>query len=262
MSVICDMGSSVNISGVLLYSLILLLILSFLLITYLAVRLRGESELKKQLENRLLERDGRKESFELERIKSKLNPHLFKNVLNSIQSHAYQSYYALDKLSNVLDYILYESDCDFVSLKEETDFALSLIEINRLKVSPLFDLRIKNKIDADMSLFQQKLIAPLITIDLIENAFKHADIQSPEAFISIVLDLNETTFSLIVSNKISVKPILKKEKSGFGKENLRKRLDLIYRNNYTLEHTTENDVYIAHLKINLLEHKAQMSTAG
>lgn len=256
------MEGTVNISGTFLYAIILMLIISLMVIIYLVVRLKSEAGLKEKLEQKLNETNVRKENFELETIKSKLNPHLFKNVLNSIQSHAYQSYYALDKLSNVLDYILYESDCDYVTLKEETDFALSLIEINRLKVSPLFDLRIKNRIDPEDVLLNQKLIAPLITIDLIENAFKHADIQSPDAFIAIVMTLTDATFSLVVSNKISVKPILKKEKSGFGKENLRKRLDLVYGPRYTLEHTTENDIYIAHLKINLLEQKAQMSSAG
>ena len=256
------MEGTVNISGIFLYTIILALVVSLLVIIYLVIRLKTEIALREKSEGKAEESDVRKENFELETIKSKLNPHLFKNVLNSIQSHAYQSYYALDKLSNVLDYILYESDCDYVTLKEETDFALSLIEINRLKVSPLFDLRIKNKIDPEDILLNQKLIAPLITIDLIENAFKHADIQSPDAFIAIVMSLTDSTFSLVVSNKISVKPILKKEKSGFGKENLRKRLDLIYGTHYTLEHTTENDIYIAHLKINLLEHKAQMSSVG
>ena len=46
---------------------------------------------------------------QLENLDSRLNPHLFKNILNSVQSHAYQTYFALDKLANVLDYILYES---------------------------------------------------------------------------------------------------------------------------------------------------------
>ena len=256
------MNSTITLSGLLFWLLILLLAGSFLLIIQLLIRLKTETNQKRFFEQKLTDANARKENYELETIKSKLNPHLFKNVLNSIQSHAYQSYYALDKLSNVLDYILYESDCDYVTLKQETDFALSLVEINRLKVSPLFDLRIKNRIDPQNDLSDGKLIAPLITIDLIENAFKHADIQNPDAFISIVFDLSDTTFSLTVSNKISPKPILKKEKSGFGKDNLRKRLDLMYRTNYTLDHTVDHDVYIAHLKINLLEHKTQMSSAG
>ena len=82
-------------------------------------------------------------SVELEDLKYKINPHLFKNILNSIQSHAYQTYFSLDKLSNVLDYILYETDKRFVSVKEELHFALNLIEINKLKLSPLFDIKIK-----------------------------------------------------------------------------------------------------------------------
>jgi LytS/YehU family sensor histidine kinase len=191
-------------------------------------------------------------ALEMETIKYKLNPHLFKNTLNSIQSHAYQTYYALDKLANVLDYILYESDDQFVLLKDEINFAMSLIEINRLKISPLFDLRIKNKIEED-ELYDQLKVAPLITVDLIENAFKHADLQKQDAFIAIKFELKKTEFHLTVSNAMSEKEAIKKENSGFGKENFKKRLDIIYKDRYTLDQYTENGVYIAHLTIQLDE---------
>ncbi len=191
-------------------------------------------------------------ALEMETIKYKLNPHLFKNTLNSIQSHAYQTYYALDKLANVLDYILYESDDQFVLLKDEINFAMSLIEINRLKVSPLFDLRVKNKIE-DEDFTNQMKVAPLITVDLIENAFKHADLQKQDAFISIKFELKKTEFHLTVSNKVSEKVVIKKENSGFGKENFKKRLDIIYKDRYSLDQYTENGVYIAHLTIQLNE---------
>lgn len=231
-------------------------------ITCLLLLLRKEKQLriKTTEEYRVLEL--KVHSLELESTSYKLNPHLFKNTLNSIQSHAYQTYYALDKLSNVLDYILYESDRQYVSLREEIEFSLSLIEINRIKVSPLFDLRVKNKTDTDNPLYNQQLVAPLITIDLVENAFKHADLQSENAFIAIVYELKGPVFSLTVSNKISGKPTLKKEKGGFGKDNLHKRLAVIYQDNYQLTQGIEGDVYIAHLKINLLEHKNKMLAAG
>ncbi|MEF9480586.1 histidine kinase [Chryseobacterium sp. 1B4] len=87
------------------------------------------SETNKLIEQRLNE-------VRLEHIGTKLNPHLFKNILNSVQSHAYQTYMSLDKLANVLDYILYESNNKFVSPKEELNFALSLIEINKIKINP------------------------------------------------------------------------------------------------------------------------------
>jgi len=107
-------------------------------------------------------------TLELETLQSKLNPHLFKNILNSIQSHAYQTYFALDKLANVLDYILYESRNKFVTPKEEIEFALNLIEINKIKVSPLFELKVKTKIAPSEMLYEQRLLAPLISIDIME----------------------------------------------------------------------------------------------
>lgn len=201
-------------------------------------------------------------SIELDDIKHKMNPHLFKNILNSIQSHAYQTYFSLDKLSNVLDYILYETDKKYVTIKEEMEFSISLIEINKLKLSPLFDLQIKNKIDENHPFYNQELLVPMITVDLIENAFKHADTQSGDSFISITFELKDDFFALTVANKISSKPALKKTNSGLGKENMKKRLDLIYKDCYQLDQFEEKNVFISHLKINLLEYKAKMLVVG
>jgi LytS/YehU family sensor histidine kinase len=161
-------------------------------------------------------------------------------------------------LANVLDYILYESRNKFVTPKEEIDFALNLIEINKIKVSPLFELKVKTKIRESEPLLEQRLLAPLISIDLIENAFKHADLQSPDAFISVTFEFKDSVFAITVANKMSTKKPMKKEKGGIGVETLEQRLKIIYSDNFKLDRFTEGDVYIAHLKINLLEHKAKM----
>ncbi|MBD1434834.1 histidine kinase [Sphingobacterium sp. DN00404] len=129
--------------------------------------IKKNEELSEQKEN------GLKSSLDLGLAPYKLDPHLLKNALNAIQSHAYHSYHSLDKLSNVLDYILYESDDKFVELKDEVSFAQNLIEINRLKVSPLFDLHMRVKIAPEAG---DLMIAPFMTINPIENAFKHADL--------------------------------------------------------------------------------------
>jgi len=225
---------------------------------YLFLRLSKAEKKKEVLEQQFQQLEGRVNNLQLETLESKLNPHLFKNILNSIQSHAYQTYFALDKLANVLDYILYESRHKFVTPKQEIEFALNLIEINKIKVSPLFELKIKTKINENEPLYDQELLAPLISIDLVENAFKHADLQSSDAFISIVFEFKDNHFGLTVSNKISSKNPIKKEKSGIGNETLEQRLSIIYKDNYKLERFIEGDVFIAHLKINLLEHKAKM----
>jgi LytS/YehU family sensor histidine kinase len=244
------------------YQMILLIIgigLTFIsIIVYLLIRLSKSEKKKKEIKTKFQQLETKINTLELETLESKLNPHLFKNILNSIQSHAYQTYFALDKLANVLDYILYESRKKFVTPKEEIEFALNLIEINKIKVSPLFELKVKTKINETEPLYEQKLLAPLISIDLIENAFKHADLQSPDAFISIVFEFKDGNFFLTVSNKKSTKLPIKKEKGGIGIENLEQRLRIIYKDNFKLDRFTEGDVYIAQLKIKLLEHKTKM----
>ncbi|REC41087.1 histidine kinase [Chryseobacterium sp. 5_R23647] len=206
--------------------------------------------------NKLIEQ--KLNELQLEHIGTKLNPHLFKNILNSVQSHAYQTYMSLDKLANVLDYILYESNNKFVSPKEELSFALSLIEINKIKVNPLFDFRIKSKIDKSDSVFEEKIFAPLITVDLIENAFKHTDFLSQDSFISILLELEDGIFSMKVSNKASLKNVLHKDHSGFGSQSLDQRLKMIYSNFYSLQKSSKNGIFTAELTINLGEFYDKM----
>jgi len=238
-----------------------ILVIFFVILLSVIIRLRKSEKVKKDLETRFVEMENKTNTLQLQTLESRLNPHLFKNILNSIQSHAYQTYFAMDKLSNVLDYILYESQNRFVSPREEIEFALNLIEINKIKISPLFAINIKKKIDELDPLYEQKILAPLISIDLIENAFKHADLQSSDAFISMVIEFKDSHFSMMVSNKISPKSTFLKEHSGIGSATLEQRLKIIYKSCFKLERYVEEDIYIAKLKINLLEYKNQMLTA-
>lgn len=249
-------------NNVAIYVFLTIILLLVIVLCYLVYLLIQSGKAKKNVEEKFYLLEMKVNDLQLETLESKLNPHLFKNILNSIQSHAYQTYFALDKLANVLDYILYESQKKFVTPKEEIEFALNLIEINKIKVSPLFELKVKTKINEGEMLYEQRLLAPLISIDLIENAFKHADLQSADAFISVLFEFKDNCFFLTVSNKISDKKALKKERSGIGANTLEQRLKIIYKNQFKLDKFVENDVYIAHLKINLLEYKTQMLTAG
>jgi sensor histidine kinase YesM len=247
-------------NSVFVFSIIILLLV--VIIGFMMYQLVQTKKAKNEVDKNFYALEMKVNDLQLETLESKLNPHLFKNILNSIQSHAYQTYFALDKLANVLDYILYESKKKFVTAKEEIDFALNLIEINKIKISPLFELKIKTNINKEDKLYEQPLLAPLISIDLIENAFKHADLQSPDAFISVIFEFKDSAFSMTVSNKISDKKVLKKERSGIGNATLEHRLRIIYKNNFKLEKFIENDIYIAHLKIDLLEYKTEMLASG
>ena len=256
------MESQMSLPAWLFYGMIGLLFILGTVVIYLVLGFSKSTGRKRVQELKYQELETKFNEIQLDSLDSRLNPHLFKNILNSVQSHAYQTYFALDKLSNVLDYILYDSRKKFVTPKQEVEFALNLIEINKIKLSPLFDLKVKLKINENEPLYHQQMLAPFISTDLIENAFKYADLQSHEAFISIVFEFNDNTFGLTVANKIGAKSPIKKEKGGFGNDSLEQRLKIIYNDHFKFERFTEDNVYIAHLKIDLLEYKAKMLAAG
>lgn len=229
----------------------ILLLAALLYILLLGIKLRELTKQQLELSERNQELNAMMHSSELKALRYKLNPHLFKNALNSIQSHAYQTYYSMDKLSGVLDYILYDSDQPLVSLEEEMDFAANFIEMNRLKLSPLFDLRVRNAIEKSTIDWTELKIMPLVTVDLIENAFKHTDFQKTESFISISFQLEKGCFQLEVSNRMSEKPQLRKKRSGLGLKNLEERLNIAYPDRHTLVLTSEGTVFNAQLKLQL-----------
>jgi LytS/YehU family sensor histidine kinase len=198
---------------------------------------------------------------EFEHTKFILNQHLFKNTLNSIQGYAYRTHMALEKLGGVLDYVLYDSNDQLISLQQELEFAKNFIELNKIKLLPVYDIRIKENIDVNNVFYDQPVIVPLITAYFIENTFKHADLQSNDAFISIELELKDDHFLFVVTNKVNKKPLLT-AKSGIGKENLKRRLDLIYKTNYKLDYIVEGGIHTSYLKINLLEFKNKVHNIG
>lgn len=243
-------------TAIIILTIVIIGLISILILLWIYIQKLEKK--KKYFENEYNSHINSASNRYLENIETVLNPHLFKNILNSVQSHAFQTYFALDKLANILDYILYESKNKYVSPKDEIEFAKDLIEINRIKLSPLFELTVKTKIDETSSLYTKKVLAPLISIDLIENAFKHADLQSKDAYISIVFEFKNNIFSITVSNKISPKVSLKKEKSGIGNVTFEQRLNILYKDCYKLERIVDDNVFISHLKINLNEHKNKM----
>ncbi|MEN5057184.1 MULTISPECIES: sensor histidine kinase [Sphingobacterium] len=230
-----------------------LLFLVFFILVLLAVFLYWKIRILKR-QNKLLIRQNRDlNSISLpdETNYYKLDPHLLKNALNAIQSHAYQSYHALDKLSNVLDYILYETDVTFVKLKDEIAFAQNLIEINKLKISPLFDLHIRKKISAEAG---EMLIAPFMTINPIENAFKHADVQNENSFISVVFEVIDDYFHLTVSNRVMQKQKIDSSLGGLGNKTFSKRLKNIYGTEYSLNTEQKENIYTVTVKIKLYQN--------
>ncbi len=241
------------------YLVLGLIVILIAMMIYQVLSLQKEVKINREKSRKIEDLNFKIDEMKLEYYDAKLNPHLFKNILNSIQSNAYQTYYTIDKLASVLDYILYGSKAVYVTPKEELDFTLNFIEINRIKLSPLFDFQLKKNIKDDSAFYQTKLISPMITIDLIENAFKHTDFQKSNSFIKIVLELNDHFLHVSVKNTKSMKNSLSKENGGQGLGSLDHRLKMIYNECYELESSSSENYYFSDLRIDLKKFYAKMS---
>lgn len=187
---------------------------------------------------------------ELQNLKSQLNPHFLFNTLNNIYSlialDPDRAQYAVHDLSRMLRHILYENKQQFVSLDQELVFMKSYIELMSLRLSDKVDLQVEVPENG-----QGKIIAPLLFITLIENAFKHGISPSEPSFIHIRLRLEDKEIYCRIENSNFPKKDNDRSGSGIGLANLHKRLELLYPGQYVLKTETEKEKYVAELRISL-----------
>jgi LytS/YehU family sensor histidine kinase len=235
-----------------IFQIFLLLITAFSVFTaiYFIRKNHSNKNLLNLLQKEIDNYKGKLLKQELENVQVELNPHLFKNTLNAIQSYAFKTHIALDRLGTLLDFILYDSRNGLISIHDEIEFVKNFIELNKLRLNPLFEINFKAEIDDSDPLFEKPLLVPLVTSHLIENAFKHGDLNSNEGFIDIMVRLKDGIFYCIIANKKNPSPVMD-IKGGFGKENLQKRLELAYKDKYELNYREEDNLYNAILKIDL-----------
>lgn len=247
---------------------LLLILLALLVIGLSLAYLRQARELQKQakqlqqLKQEALHYRSQAQDAEMQERDLQLNPHLFKNTLNAIQSYAYKTHLSLERLGGVLDYLLYDSRVNFTSLEEELEFLTSFVELNRFRLNPLFEFSFSVSADQKNPFYRQKLILPLITVDFIENAFRHGDLSSAQGFISVTLRLEGSQLVYMVSNRLNPEPLITHTKGGLGQHSLQRRLELKYTGCYELVYTPGDDVYKAYLKLDLDAVKHKMHPAG
>jgi len=188
---------------------------------------------------------------ELTNLKNQLNPHFLFNTLNNIyslialnQEHAQN---AVHQLSNLIRYVLYESDNLWVPLKKDLDFTANYIK--------LMSLRLPSHVKLETDIIQAAegvKIAPLLFMSLVENAFKHgiSPTQSSNIIVRISIPGNNKV-QCHVENSNFPKPESDKSGSGIGLNNLRKRLELLYPSAYELSIDEKGSTYISTLTLNL-----------
>ena len=192
-----------------------------------------------------------KTEMELRNLKNQLNPHFLFNTLNNIyalvsisQDKAQQ---AIQDLSKLLRYVLYECNGNFVPLKQESDFIVSYVKLMRLRLNKSVDIDVDIKIDRKENL----PIIQLIFISLVENAFKHGVSAETKSFIKIKLSVDDSdVICFITENSYFPKNKMNdKSGSGIGLENLKRRLELCYSNKYELSSSIEGSTYKSKLLI-------------
>jgi len=184
---------------------------------------------------------------EIKYLKYQIQPHFLFNTLNNIYALVDESPFlakqSIHTMSKMMRYVLHDASNNKVPLVKEIEFLERYIDLMQLRVSS--NLRLEK----NFPIINQPIqIAPLILITFIENAFKHGIDAIKDSHISINLEIEKNQIKYSVINS-SFPEKEKNTDSGIGLENLKKRLDILYPNNFNLVTKEENCSYIALLTL-------------
>ncbi len=191
-----------------------------------------------------------KKTSELEALKNQLNPHFLFNTLNNLYvltlEKSDDAPEVIDKLSEILDYILYGCNEKFVPLANEIKLLNNYIALEKLRYGK------RLKINFEYEAGNEANIAPLLLLTFLENAFKHGVRQETnKAFINIKLKVSNETIYFQIEN---TKPLLSSETNNqkrisIGLPNIKKQLNILYPNNYVLELNDNEQKFSANLNL-------------
>ncbi|WP_300569452.1 histidine kinase [Flavobacterium sp.] len=207
------------------------------------------SDHSKEREKKLL-LSKEKSDAELKMLRSQLNPHFLFNTLNNIYSlsvdNSPKTSSAIGKLSEILDYVLYKCNTDFVPISAEMQLINDYIELEKLR----YDERLEVHLDSSVAIENQ--VPPLIFLSLVENAFKHGageDSGSPKIWITLKSDTAKTEFKVVNTCATFIE---NQSKESIGLVNINKQLELLYGTSYSLQTKREKDLFSVTL---ILENK-------
>ncbi len=193
---------------------------------------------------------GRKNyDMELELVKSQINPHFLFNTINNIDvligiDPAKASAY-LNKLSDIMRFMLYETKTEEIPLSKELTYIEKYIDLQKIRTSNAGYVNYKVEGEAE-----NRMIAPMLFIPFIENAFKHTENKKVENAISILMVIEKEKITFECENKYSTLSQNKSEQGGLGNELIQKRLALLYPGAHSLAITDTENVYKIKLVIN------------
>lgn len=190
--------------------------------------------------------------MELALIKSQIDPHFLFNTINNIdvlinKDPALASEY-LNKLSDIMRFMLYETKESAILLSKEISYIEKYIALQSIRTANTHfaEFRISGAV-------KNQTIAPMLLIPFIENAFKFADMNRTGAVVQIFVvienrTLNFTCENYIASNAVGI------DAAGLGNSLIKKRIELLYPENHTLQIINNNEIYKVRLSIPLNEN--------
>ena len=198
--------------------------------------------------NLILSRE--KVEAELKLLKSQIHPHFLFNTLNNLYALALeksdQTPEVILKLSELLDYMLYECNQPLVLLEKDIEMLRNYIALESLRYGDRLNLTFE--IEGDIRGMQ---IAPLLLLPFIENSFKHgAGKIGNRSRIDIRIAIHSDVLNASISNSVSTEKI-EHQAPGLGLENVRKRLELLYPEKHTLAISQSDDQYSVSLNLDL-----------
>ncbi|HEY5967391.1 MAG TPA: histidine kinase [Chitinophagaceae bacterium] len=220
------------------------------LVAYISNLREGQKQ-RKILEAQKLQLEVEKSEANLNFLKAQINPHFLHNTLNFLYAKSIPYSPELSEgiltLSDIMRYALSEGNAreGKAPLKDEIEHVRNVIKINQLRFS--------NKLNVNFEVsgvVDGAMIIPFVLITLVENAFKHGDLQKQEYPIDIKLNINKNKLYFYCRDKKKTGP--KEISTGIGLENIRKRLDLAYGNSYKFIVKDDAEFYTTELTIDQL----------
>lgn len=199
--------------------------------------LRKQAEIEKE-----------KISAKLDALKAQINPHFLFNTLNNIYSLAVQqsteTASTIDKLSQLLDYLLYRCNGNNVSLDNEIQFLRNYLALGKMRFGDRLNIQFSHETDLPYT------ISPLLLVPIIENMFKHGAEQTTGPIVfHITLKAENNQLTLIASNNFMSG---ENNDSGIGLSNLKQRLEILFPNRYLLRVTERNEIFEAKMQVPLV----------
>ncbi|MCJ8212026.1 histidine kinase [Mucilaginibacter sp. RS28] len=201
---------------------------------------------------------------ELNALKGQVHPHFLFNTLNNLYAltlnNSHKSSEVVMGLSEILRYMLYECNTDLVPLKQEVRVLEQYISLEKIRYEERLDVNFTIEGNLD-----DLLIAPLIMLPFVENAFKHGvSEQTGDAWININLAISGNVLKFKVSNSKpqQVRKDQEKHYGNIGLQNVKKRLELLYPSGYQLRIFDDNeDAYLVVLELTLVPGTVNLKQA-